>query len=90
MIAGLVEERSQPGFVPDAAVRLPLNQLLIPGNDCHSRQQGQLGLHIRVCSLPIHKEVEDRHSNRLMVLVPNSYLIIVFRRHANKGKLQGR
>lgn len=90
MIAGLVEECSQPGFIPDAAVRLPLDQLLIPGNDCHSRQQGQLGLHIRVCRLSIHKEVEDRHTDRLMVLVPDPYLVVVFRRHANKGKLQGR
>lgn len=89
MIAGLVEECSQPGFVPDAAVRLPLDQLLIPGNDCHSRQQGQLGLHIRVCCLPIHKEVEDRHTDRLVVLVPDPYLVVVFRRHADKGKLQG-
>ena len=78
MIAGLVEERSQPGFVPDAAMCLPLHQLLIPGDDCHSRQQRQLGLHLRVCCLAIHEEVEDGYSNGLMVLVPHSYLVVAF------------
>ena len=78
MIAGLVEECSQPGFIPDAAVSLPLNQLFTPWNDGHPRQQGQLSLHFRVCCLPIHKEIEDRHSNGLMILVPYPYLVIAF------------
>lgn len=78
MIAWLVEESSQPSLIPDAAVRLPLNQLLIPGNDGHPREQGQLGLHLRPCCLTINEKVEDGHANRLMILEPDAYLIIAF------------
>lgn len=55
VVAGLVEEGRQPGLIPNPAVGLPLNQLLIPGNHRHPGQDSQLGLDLRPCCLTIHK-----------------------------------
>ena len=59
MVAWLVKERCQPGLIPDAAMRLPLYQLLVPRDDCDPRQQQQLCLHLRARCLTIDKEVEE-------------------------------
>ena len=76
VIARLVKESCQPCLIPDATVRLPLYQLLIPGNDCDPRQQRQLSLHLRASCLAINKEVEERHPQSLVVLKPDFDLII--------------
>ena len=76
VIAWLVKESCQPCLIPDATVRLPLYQLLIPRDDCDPGQQRQLGLHLRASCLAIDKEVEERHPQSLVVLKPDFDLII--------------